>query len=244
MVGNRPAFPSRRHPLEVLYEDNHVIAVVKPGGVLVQGDRTGDFTLIDQVRLYLKEKYNKPGNVFVGLVHRIDRPVSGVVLFARTSKAASRLANAFRLRRTRKVYLAVVHGTVRGDSGELTGYVERAHLRSRLVAGETGKAKAATLHFRVLARTTQLSLLEVVPHTGRHHQIRLQLAAMGHPVAGDIKYGAGATLEDKTIALHSETLVVEHPTQHEDIVLTAPPPRGHPWSEFNAAIGSRSSPVE
>jgi 23S rRNA pseudouridine1911/1915/1917 synthase len=218
--------------LEVLYEDNHLLGVYKPGGWLVQGDRTGDTTILEMAKTYLKEKYRKPGNVFLGLVHRLDRPVSGVVLFARTSKAASRLATEFRLRRAGKVYLAVVVGDVSERSGELVGYIERSHLRSRMAGQSSGRAKEARLVFRRLAQKKGMSLLEIEPSTGRHHQIRLQLADFGYPVVGDLKYGAREALPDKTIALHAATLVVRHPVKDIEVTLEAPPPASFPWKLF------------
>ncbi len=221
--------------LRVLYEDNHLLGVYKPGGWLVQGDRTGDTTLLDVAKEYLKKKYDKPGKVFIGLVHRLDRPVSGVVLLARTSKAASRLTTEFRLRRVEKTYLAVVEGYVSEPSGELTGYIERTHLRSRMVSGPTDRAKEARLTFRRVAEKNRMSLLEVEPSTGRHHQIRLQLSRNGHPIVGDLKYGAPSPLDDKTIALHAARLVVKHPVRDELVTLEAGPPASYPWSVFEHA---------
>ena len=220
-------------PITILYEDNHLLGVYKQGGWLVQGDRTGDITMLDMAKSYLKEKYKKPGDVFLGLVHRLDRPVSGVLLFARTSKAASRLANEFRLRRTEKTYLAVVLGRVHDAAGELAGYIERTHLRSRLASGPSEKAKEARLTFTRVAVREQMSLLKVLPVTGRHHQIRLQLSNLGYPVVGDLKYGAKSPLEDKTIALHASRLVVKHPIKDEYVTLESPPPLGFPWETFD-----------
>ena len=222
--------------LLVLCEDNHLLGVCKPGGVLVQGDRTGDATLLELAKHYLKKKYQKPGNVFLGLVHRLDRPVSGVVLFARTSKAASRLAAEFRFRRVSKSYLAVVKGDVPEPSGELVGYVERSHLRSRLAREASDRAKEARLSFRRLASKRGMTLLEIQPSTGRHHQIRVQLAELGHPIIGDLKYGATEPLDDKTIALHAARLVVRHPVKDVDVVLEAPPPVSYPWTRFTTRI--------
>ena len=220
-------------------EDNHILAVVKPGGVLVQGDDTGDPTLLDAARAYLKEKYNKPGNVFVGLVHRLDRPASGIVILARTSKAASRLTREFSARRTEKTYLAVVEGRVEPARGVLEGHIERTHLRSRLADKPGPRSKEATLSWALLDTQKDRSLLEVHPLTGRHHQIRLQLSAMGHPIVGDLKYGAPAPLPDKTIALHAVALAVKHPTRDEVIELVALPPSSEPWTDFTAAIRNR-----
>jgi 23S rRNA pseudouridine1911/1915/1917 synthase len=225
--------------LQILFEDNHLLGVLKPGGLLTQGDRTGDDTAFAMARRYLKEKYKKPGNVFVGLVHRIDRPVSGVLLLARTSKAASRLANEFHARRVEKVYLAVAVGNVAGPGGELVTYIERHHNRSRAVARPSPKAKEAVLTYRVLGRRGGLSLLEVVPGTGRHHQIRVQLAGISHPVAGDLKYGDKEPLPDKTIALHAARLRVKHPTRDEVVAIQAAPPvSAHPWRRFRSTIES------
>lgn len=218
--------------LQVVYEDNHLLAVYKPGGWLVQGDRTGDATLLEAAKKYLKQKYRKPGNVFLGLVHRLDRPASGVVLFARTSKAASRLSTEFRLRRVEKSYLAVVIGDVPQEAGELHGFVERTHLRSRLASEASETAKEATLTFRRIATKKNMTLLEVQPTTGRHHQIRLQLADWGHPIVGDLKYGAREALADKTIALHAARLVVAHPVEDADLILEVPPPESFPWILF------------
>jgi 23S rRNA pseudouridine1911/1915/1917 synthase len=224
--------------LAILYEDNHLLGVLKPGGMLTQGDRTGDVTALALAKRYLKEKYKKPGAVFVGLVHRIDRPVSGVLLFARTSKAASRLAKEFHARRVEKTYLAVVHGRMSEGAGELRSWIERDHKRSRLVPRPTAKAKEAGLHYRVLGCRGGFTLLELRPQTGRHHQIRVQLGGISHPVAGDLKYGAGQALPDKTIALHAARLAVKHPIRDETVTVEAPPPSSGPWRPFLATIVS------
>ncbi len=221
--------------LRVLYEDNHLLGVFKPAGVLVQGDRTRDVTLLDMAKIYIKEKYGKPGNVYLGLVHRLDRPVSGVVLYARTSKAASRLTAEFAGRRVEKIYFAVVVGAPAEDEGDLVSYIERVRMKARIAEVESEGAKEAVLSYRVLARRSGLGLLELRPRTGRHHQVRLQLAEMGHPIVGDIKYGAPGVLEDRTIALHAGVLVVKHPTKDERVRLAAPPPPVHPWIVFDSS---------
>lgn len=222
--------------LDVIYEDNHLLGVSKPAGLLVQGDATGDRSALDMARAYIKETYRRPGNVFVGLVHRIDRPVSGVVLFARTSKAASRLTSAFSSRRVDKRYLAVVMGAPPHPEDTLTGFIERDATRSRLCLEASATAKAARLTYRTIEQRGGYSLLEVIPHTGRHHQIRLQLSAEGCPVAGDLKYDAPQPLPDRSIALHSAMLSVPHPTRDETVTLSAVPPSEGPWKRFERAI--------
>lgn len=222
-------------PVEVLYEDNHLLGVVKPAGLLCQGDRTGDVTLFELAKAYIKSAYGKPGDVYLGLVHRLDRPVSGVMVFARTSKAASRLTNAFRERRVEKRYLAVVHGSPAQDSGRIEGLIERSHLRSRLASVPSPQARDAILTYRVLQRADGMTLLEVVPQTGRHHQIRVQLSGEGLVVAGDLKYGDRAPLADKSIALHACRLVIPHPTKSESVAMTCAPPAVVPWPTFQDA---------
>jgi len=245
-------------PLRIIYEDNHVLGVAKPAGLLAQGDRTGDVTALELAKQYIKETYRRPGNVFLGLVHRLDRPVSGVMIFARTSKAASRLSRSFHDREVEKSYLCVVLGRFENDAGELTGFIERAHERSRLAAAATDRAKEAVLGYRVLAAEEVrgvpwatpgggerrpatgwegwMTLLEVAPKTGRHHQIRLQLSAAGHPVVGDLKYRAPAPLPDRSIALHAARLRFPHPVRDEIIALSAPPPANVPWTSFAPAL--------
>jgi 23S rRNA pseudouridine1911/1915/1917 synthase len=224
--------------IDILYEDNHVLGILKPGGLLAQGDRTGDVTALALARAYLRDRYHKPGNVFLGLVQRLDRPVSGVMVFARTSKAASRLTTAFRDRDVEKTYLAVVVGAMEPERGELSALIERAHTRSRIAAAATPKSREALLAFRVLARDADYTLLEVRPRTGRHHQIRLQLSAAGHPVAGDLKYRAREPLAERAIALHAARLRFPHPVRAETVEISAPPPATFPWDRFAAAIGS------
>jgi 23S rRNA pseudouridine1911/1915/1917 synthase len=223
--------------IDILYEDNHLLAIYKPGGLLVQGDRTGDRTALELARAYVKEAYNKPGKVFMGLVHRIDRPVSGVVLLARTSKAASRLARAFHDRRVEKTYLAVVTGSMADDGGDLVDYIERDGPTSRLAAEPSATAKESVLAYRVLDRRGGTALLEVIPRSGRHHQIRVQLGGAGHPVVGDLRYGAKRPLPDRTIALHSARLALDHPVRNEPIMFAAPPPLdAPPWVEYRETI--------
>ncbi len=216
--------------LEVLYEDNHCLAVVKPARMLVAGDETGDVSLLDLAKEYLKEKYDKPGNVFVGLVHRLDRPVSGAVVFARTSKAAARLSDQFRRGTIRKTYRAVVEGKVADISGEFVDWLlkNEATNTTTSAAPETAGARHSRLRFRRIATARGQSLLEITPETGRSHQIRVQLATRGYPIYGDRKYGSKHSLQG-TIALHAAQLTFEHPTRKEPITVTAPDPAN--WRE-------------
>lgn len=244
----------------IILEDNHLLGVVKPAGLLAQGDRTGDETALAQAREYVRERYDKPGAVYLGLVHRIDRPVSGVMVFARTSKAASRLARAFHDRVVEKSYLAVVVGSVPDDAGELSGFIERTHTRSRIAEAAGARARAASLAYRVLDRgelslpprdrrgrssvaTRAVTLLEVTPRTGRHHQIRLQLSAAGFPIVGDLKYRAPEPLPDRAIALHAARLRFPHPVRDDTVDLAAPPPAVVPWTLFTRAIARCFSPA-
>mgnify|MGYP001570675692 CR=1 FL=1 len=212
--------------LVVLYEDNHCLAVLKPAGMLTAGDRTGDVSLLDLARQYVKEKYHKPGNVYLGLVHRLDRPVSGVVLFARTSKAAARLSEQFRGGRVRKTYLAWVEGCppqLKGLMEDLLVKDRRENI-SRSAAAESADARRAELSYQVRKKVAGRSLLEVRPRTGRSHQIRVQLASRGLPIVGDVKYG-GRRVRQLGIALHALELTFDHPVRHELVCVRAPLPK-------------------
>lgn len=219
--------------MEVLYEDNHLLAVSKAPGEIVQGDRTGDEPLVETCKAYIKEKYSKPGAVFLGVAHRLDRPVSGVVLFARTSKALTRLNDAFRRRDDlQKVYLALVEGCPERPADTLVHHLlrNRDQNKSYPVRNGTKEAKEAVLEYRVMAQPTEgQTLLEIHLHTGRHHQIRAQLAAMGCPIVGDVKYGASLPLPDASIALHAHSLTLIHPVRREPITFTAPLPSTPVW---------------
>ena len=215
----------RRMELEVLYEDNHCLAVCKPAGLLVQGDRTGDPTLAAAAAAYLRRRYAKPGRVYVGVVHRLDRPVSGVVLLARTSKAAARLAAQFRAGTVEKRYWALVERAPAVTAGGLEDHLAKdpATNRTRVVrAGHPG-ARRARLRYRVLATHPGGTLLEVEPESGRSHQIRVQLAACGAVIVGDVRYGSKRKL-GPMLALHATRLVFEHPTRAERVVVVAPLP--------------------
>ena len=217
--------------LDVLHEDNHLLAVNKPAGLLVQGDSSGDPTLLDAGRSYLKEKYDKPGNVFLGLVHRLDRNVSGVVLLARTSKAAGRLSEQFRQGTVAKVYRAVVAGTPAAE-GELKSWLAaKGDARGVTVARPApfAGARESLLRYHVLQSHGGWSLVEVRPVTGRRHQIRAQFGLAGHPRVGDGKYGAADRLPGRRIALHASELTVAHPVGAAPVNLKAEDPEDWPW---------------
>lgn len=213
-------------PLEILYEDNHCLAVCKPSGILSTHYEGREETLDRAVKSYLKEKYHKPGNVYLGVVHRLDRPVSGVLLFARTSKAAARLAKQFREGSIEKVYWAIVEGEVGKTAGSLVDWLRKNEKLGRveIVEPRDKGARQALLHFHRRAVHEGLSWLEVRPQTGRTHQLRVQLAHHGHPIYGDAKYGAIRTF-GRAIGLHARALTFLHPIQNEPITLTADVPR-------------------
>ncbi len=212
-------------PLDVLYEDNHVLAVVKPAGLVTMGALPGVETLLERAREYIKQKYQKPGNVYMGIVSRLDGPVSGVVLLARTSKAADRLSAQFRDREVAKLYWAVCSGTLHPAAGTLTDWLgpDERHRKMHIVGPNTPEAKQARLSYRLLRPVTGGSLVEVQLETGRKHQIRLQLAHHGNPVVGDRKYGSSVPFVGG-IALHAKSVRFMHPTREEAIELEAPLP--------------------
>ena len=221
--------------MKVLYEDNHIIVVNKQSGEIVQGDKTGDTPLSDIVKVYLKEKYNKPGNVFLGVVHRLDRPVSGVVLFAKTSKALPRLNKLFaEHEKIKKTYWAIVANKPPQENGTLTHWLTRNEKTNTAKAydREVPNSKKAVLDYRLVAASDRYFLLEIQLHTGRHHQIRCQLAKMGCPIKGDLKYGAPRSNPDGSICLHARHLELEHPVSHEQISITAPVPQDALWRVF------------
>ena len=199
---------------DVLYEDNHLLALLKPAGTLTMGDQTGDTSMVDIAREYLRVKYNKPGNVFVGVVHRLDRPVSGVLLFARTSKAASRLSEQFRVGSVRKVYRAVVAGTVTDGESEFVDWLQKNKQENlvRVVSEGTSRAQKSVLMCRLVTSRHGRSEVEIEPVTGRSHQIRVQLASRGLPIVGDVKYGSTQRRGGR-ILLHAQSLEIDHPTK-------------------------------
>lgn len=226
-------------PLQVLYEDNHIIAVNKRPSDIVQGDKTGDAPLSDFVKQYVKEKYNKPGEVFIGTVHRIDRPVSGIVLFARTSKALARLNQMFQTKEIQKTYWAVVKNRPAKPSGTLVHYLKKNEVKnmSKAFANETPGALRSELEYALIASSDNYHLLEVKPHTGRHHQIRVQLASMGCPIKGDLKYGFDRSNKDGSIHLHARKIEFIHPVKKEPVTIMAPPPDEVLWNEFVKRVG-------
>ena len=217
--------------MKVLYEDNHVIIVAKQAGEIVQGDKTGDRPLSEMVKAYIKERYAKPGEVFLGVVHRLDRPVSGVVVFARTSKALTRLNEMFRQSKVQKTYWALVYNEPRQQAVTLTHWLVRNEKQNKsyAYANERPGAKQAVLDYQVVGHTDRYHLLEVHLHTGRHHQIRCQLAAIGCPIRGDLKYGAPRSNPDGSISLHARSIRFEHPVSHKEIYVEAPVPDEGPW---------------
>ena len=218
--------------LNILYEDNHLLCVIKPPGMLSQGDKTGDISVLDVAKAYLKKKYQKPGNVYLGLVHRLDRPVGGVVVFARTSKAARRLSEAFRTRAVEKHYLAVVSGRPDPESGELFDFLKKAGTKTIVTTPDDPGGKEAILRYDTLETIDEKSLVSVELLTGRRHQIRVQLARSGSPVIGDVKYGGQSIPPGGMIALFAHRLVIPHPISGNPVDFSARPPDDIPWSLF------------
>jgi 23S rRNA pseudouridine1911/1915/1917 synthase len=221
--------------MTVIYEDNHIIAVNKSTSEIVQGDKTGDQPLSETIKLYLKEKYNKPGDVFLGVTHRLDRPVSGVVLFAKTSKALTRLNEMFRNQEVKKTYWAIVKEKPEFQEGRLEHYLIRNEKQNKSVAydKERSDAKKAALSYRLIAQSDTYYLLEIQLETGRHHQIRCQLAKMGCPIKGDLKYGFPRSNPNGGISLHARSVEFIHPVSKEKIHLTAPVPEDDKlWKAF------------
>lgn len=221
--------------MKVLYEDNHIIIVNKASGEIVQGDKTGDKPLCDIVREWLKAKYDKPGNVFLGVVHRLDRPVTGAVLFAKTSKALSRLNKMFASHENvRKTYWAIVGNRPPQESGTLTHWLTRNGQTNiaRAYDREVPGSKKAILDYRLISSSDKYFLLEVTLHTGRHHQIRCQLSKIGCPIRGDLKYGAPRSNPDGSISLHARSLSLTHPVSMKPINVVAPVPDTNLWKAF------------
>lgn len=220
--------------VEVVYEDNHIIIVSKRSGEIVQGDKTGDEPLSETVKAWIKEKYNKPGNVFLGVVHRLDRPVSGLVVFAKTSKALSRLNEMFRVGDVHKTYWAIVGKRPEQEEATLTHWIVRNEKQNKSYAydKEVKNSKKAQLHYRVIGASQRYTLVEVQLMTGRHHQIRCQLSKIGCPIKGDLKYGSPRSNPDGSISLLSRFVEFVHPVSKEKITATAPLPDDPLWKVF------------
>ena len=223
---------STKNNLQVLFEDNHIIVINKRVGDIVQGDKTGDAPLSDIVKEYLKDKYQKPGAVFLGVVHRLDRPTSGIVIFAKTSKALTRLNEIFKNRESNKIYWAVVKGFPEPEQNRLVHYLKRnpTNNTSKAYLKAVPESKEAILDYKIIQKLNQYSLLEIQLHTGRHHQIRSQLSAIGHPIKGDLKYGFDRSNPDGGIHLHARKLVFVHPVSKENIEIIAPTPNDVIWN--------------
>ena len=215
--------------IEVLYEDNHLIAVNKKSGDIVQGDKTGDTPLSDFVKAYIKKKYNKAGEVFLGTIHRLDRPTSGIILYARTSKALSRMNEQFRNKEVQKTYFAVVDNPPPNTSGTLDNYLQKNQKQNKSYVTKDNNGKHAILNYKLLKKLDNYFLLEIKPQTGRHHQIRVQLANMGCIIKGDLKYGAKRSNKDASIHLLAQKLEFIHPVKKEPITIVSPTPKDSVW---------------
>ena len=220
--------------ITVLYEDNHLIAVKKQSGDIIQSDQSGDITLADKVKEYIKRKYNKPGDVFLGIIHRIDRPVSGVVVFARTSKALTRMNELFREKKIQKVYWAVVEEKPPLENGEIVNWLKKNQEknRSRAYDSEVKESKKAELKYQLIGRSRNYYYLKINPLTGRHHQIRVQLSNIDCRIKGDVKYGAKRTNKDGSIHLLARSISFVHPVKKQEIEIVCNPPIDPLWNEF------------
>ncbi len=228
----------RPEGVEIIYEDNHLIVVNKKPGQLVQGDKTGDVSLDELLKQYIKKKYNKPGDVFLGVVHRIDRPVSGVVVFTRTSKALTRMNELFRDKKLQKTYWCIVKEMPELEEATLKHHLVKNESRNKSNAHDkpqTG-SKEAVLDYRMISRSDNYFLLEVHLHTGRHHQIRCQLARIGCPIKGDLKYGFPRSNKDASISLHARSLEFIHPVKKEPLILKAPVPNDPLWKAMTIEL--------
>ena len=232
--------------MDVLYEDNHLIIVNKAPSEIVQGDKTGDKPLSESIKEYLKEKYHKPGNVFCGVTHRLDRPTSGVVVFAKTSKALSRLNEMFRNGEVDKTYWAVVKNRPPKEEDTLIHYLIKNEKTNKSTAYDTEKpnTKKAILHYKLRAASQKYFLLEVDLETGRHHQIRCQLAKIGCPIKGDLKYGAERSNPDGSISLHARTISFVHPVSKQQIHVVAPVPNDTLWKALELSVETNTSSIK
>jgi 23S rRNA pseudouridine1911/1915/1917 synthase len=221
----------------ILFEDNHLIAINKKSSEIVQGDRTGDSTMPDAIKAYLKDKYNKPGNVFCGVIHRLDRPTSGLILFARTSKGLERMNKQFRDQQTSKTYWTILENKPPNAKGTLINYLKKNEKQNKsyVTSKETKGSKEAILNYRLISSSERYHLVEVELETGRHHQIRAQFSKIGCCIKGDLKYGAKRSNRDGSICLHSRQLKFNHPTTKEEICLVAPIPQNTFWDLFKTS---------
>ncbi len=220
--------------LSILYEDNHLLVINKSPGILVQSDKTKDISLLEICKKYIKKKYDKKSNVFLGLVHRIDRPASGTILFAKSSKSLSRLNNKFKLRKVKKTYWAIVHGLVNIKEKKLTHWLLKKPKQNKSFAykKEVNLSKKSILHFKKIHSFKSYTLLEINLETGRHHQIRTQLSSIGYPIKGDLKYGASRSNKNKSIHLHCRSIELFHPVNKKLYKWTAPLPKDALWNAF------------
>lgn len=226
---------------QVLYEDNHIIILAKKAGQIVHGDKTGDKSLEQEVKDYLKCKYNKPGNVFCGVVHRLDRPVSGVVMFAKTGKSLQRLNAMIKAHQIQKTYWAVVSNRPAKDRDTLCNYLVRNEKQNKsYIVKPSEQAKYAELDYALLGQSNNYFLLQIALKTGRHHQIRVQLSAIGCPIKGDLKYGAKRSNPDGSIALHARELKFVHPVNKQSLVITAPVPDEPLWQYFETTTENQT----
>jgi 23S rRNA pseudouridine1911/1915/1917 synthase len=223
---------STKNNLQILHEDNHIIVINKRVGDIVQGDKTGDKPLSEVVKEYIKDKYNKPGEVFLGVVHRLDRPTTGIVVFARTSKGLTRLNELFKNRETQKTYWAIVKNKPQKPEDKLVHFLKRNEKNntSKAHTNEVPESKLASLDYRIIKELTHYFALEINLHTGRHHQIRAQLSSIGSPIKGDLKYGFDRSNPDGGIHLHARQLVFVHPVSKENIIVIAPVPEDPLWN--------------
>ena len=218
--------------LEVIYEDNHLIAINKKSGDISQGDKTGDLPLSDYIKEYLKKKYNKLGNVYLGTTHRIDRPTSGVLVFAKTSKALSRMNELFRENKIQKTYWAVVKNQTPKTQGSLKNYLSKNNKQNKSYVCQENEGKLAELEYQTIKKLKNYYFLEIKPKTGRHHQIRVQLSNIGCPIKGDLKYGDKRSNKDQSIHLHARKIEFTHPVSKEILIITAPTPPDIIWNSI------------
>lgn len=238
----QPIVMSNVENLQVLYEDNHVVAVNKRNSDIVQSDISGDTTLCDVIREYVRIKYNKPGKAFIGTIHRLDRPVSGVILYARTTKGLNRFMNMFKHREIQKTYWACVKTAPAEDEGHVINYLQKNEKQNKSYAySEPGdNRKESELSYKVIGKSDHYTFLEVYPKTGRHHQIRATLASLGCPIKGDVKYGARRTNDNASIHLHARKIEFIHPVQKVPMRIVAPPPEDPLWDAFLIADADRN----